>query len=161
MADRPFSRDMNGLRAKLAHETANAALWKRSEPDGRIGGTGIGRKILRGDEPDLMPQLSQMLGSLAKRSNHSIDLRLPSIGRDADSHRKDRRDLLLPPSTTPTCYSGTLIACGQRVTAPAEALLHILNVISVGLPRRPRSKESVQHTTTGWKLDRDSRAGDT
>lgn len=84
MADRPFGRDMNGLRAKLAHETLNAALWKRREPDGWVGGTGISRKILRGDEPDLMPQLSQVLAGLAKSSNHSIDLRFPSISRDAD-----------------------------------------------------------------------------
>lgn len=153
MADRPFGRDMDGLRAKLAHETSNAALWKRREPDGRIGGTGIGRKILRGDEPDFMPQLSQMLGSLTKRSNHSIDLRLPSIGRDADSHRKDRRDLLLP--HTPACYSGTLIAPGQRVTVRAEDLLHILNLIPALASLARKQRIGTARKTTGWTLDRD------
>ncbi len=86
MADRAFRRDVNRLRAKLPEHPPDAPFRKYRKPDGWVGRTGIGRKILWRDEPHLMPQLFQMRNGLSERPDDPVDLRLPGIGRDCDFH---------------------------------------------------------------------------
>lgn len=86
MADRAFRGDMDGLRLKLSQPSPDTVSGKDGQPDRGIGRTGIGSKILRCDEGDLMPEILQVIGGMAQRSHHAIDLWMPRVGGYCDSH---------------------------------------------------------------------------
>ena len=79
VADGSFGGDMNSLGPKFPQQAPNTVFRKRRKPYSWIGRTRIRRKSLGSDELYFMPKFLQMVSGLPKRSDYSVDLRMPRI----------------------------------------------------------------------------------
>ena len=86
-ADRAFGRDMNGFRRRRLDAPCNLAPVGPRDPQ-----TWIGRQLHRGkslgrQELDVRAERAGCTLERGQGTHHAINLRVPSVGRDQDSHQ--------------------------------------------------------------------------
>jgi len=85
-AQRAFGCDMQAIGAEGIDAARHFGRRRDREPDVGIGRAGDGRKALRREQLDGMPQLGQFATRHLQRAHHAIDLRIPCFGDDKNLH---------------------------------------------------------------------------
>ncbi len=87
MPERSFRCNVDGVRAKRSQLLSNTFLWEEGKANGRIRRAGISGKRLWRDTKNLMPGCFELLTRVCQRPHDTIDLGMPGIGNNRDSHR--------------------------------------------------------------------------
>ncbi|MGY3357596.1 hypothetical protein ACVWZK_004259 [Bradyrhizobium sp. GM0.4] len=86
-ADRPLRRDVDAVRARLFDQLRDSARARHGHPHVPIARHRKGAERLRRQEREFDVETFRGVGKLGQRPNHTVDLRVPGVGRDQDAHQ--------------------------------------------------------------------------
>ena len=94
-ADRAFGRDMDDLGLKRGKHFAHPEARRHGQPDRGIAGHGHSHEALGCDQFDFIAAPVEFGDSRAECADDAVDLRIPGVGCDGDSHACELQGLVL------------------------------------------------------------------
>ena len=89
VADRSFRRDVDGIRLGLLDAAGDLPAARQGQAQAGIGRDRDGPKPIRRQEVDADTERLRAARERGQGAHHPVDLRVPGIGRDEDSHQAD------------------------------------------------------------------------
>lgn len=86
-ADRPLRRDVDAVRARLFDQLRDSARARHGHPHVPIARHRKGAERLWRQEREIDVETFGGVGKFGQRPNHTVDLRVPGVGRDQDAHQ--------------------------------------------------------------------------
>ena len=85
-ADRTLGGDMHDVWRKITERAACPKARHHRQADFAVAGQGQGAELLRGDQFNLVPAFDQLGHRGRKRADHAVDLGMPGVSTNGDSH---------------------------------------------------------------------------